>query len=378
MNIDFYSIGDPWNPKTWSGTPYEMVKTYENMGILGRAIDINRGQSLLSKVIDATYYLLGLRVYQRKVVSLRGRDTRYCKIIASRANRIYNSLPKPDTIITIGDIGVFKAPYFTFQDLDVDTVIKWRKAKRNTYMFDHYPVKKLLKYRKWEVDIYKNAVGILVASKWVARNIKSYLDEQEKVHAVGIGHRYSPISLTDELVQKRFEKPMILFVGKDGIRKGIDIVIKAIPQVREEIPEIKIELVTDTRALSDNVKKEAEKELNISLHHDISLKSLKKLYQESSLFVMPSRFEPWGKVFFEAMAHGMPVIGANCCAMPEFIRDMYNGYLADYSPESVAEKIINILKSSERYKKMANNALSISKEYTWSNITAKVLKDYLE
>ena len=88
--------------------------------------------------------------------------------------------------------------------------------------------------------------------------------------------------------------------------------------------------------------------LNLRL---LRISEVKKLYEKSSLFVMPSKFEPWGKVFFEAMTHGLPVIGGDCCAMPEFIRNGYNGYTIGYSPEELAEKIISIFKNFSTYKK---------------------------
>ena len=48
---------------------------------------------------------------------------------------------------------------------------------------------------------------------------------------------------------------------------------------------------------------------------------LAALFRSASFFVLPSHYEPFGIVFLEAMAAGLPCIGATTCAMPEIIGD---------------------------------------------------------
>ena len=53
--------------------------------------------------------------------------------------------------------------------------------------------------------------------------------------------------------------------------------------------------------------------------------TLHDLYRRASVFVLPSYNEAAGNVFVEAMAHKVPCIGADCCAMPEIIVDSQCG-----------------------------------------------------
>ena len=52
-------------------------------------------------------------------------------------------------------------------------------------------------------------------------------------------------------------------------------------------------------------------------------------YRRATAFVMPSRYEPFGIVFLEAMAYWLPCVGSRTCAMPEIIDEGVTGLLAE-------------------------------------------------
>ena len=51
------------------------------------------------------------------------------------------------------------------------------------------------------------------------------------------------------------------------------------------------------------------------------------LYDSHDLFVMPSRMEPFGIVFAEALSRGLPCIARDAYAMPEIVTPGLSGYL---------------------------------------------------
>jgi glycosyltransferase involved in cell wall biosynthesis len=73
------------------------------------------------------------------------------------------------------------------------------------------------------------------------------------------------------------------------------------------------------------------------------------------------------------MAFGLPVIGARNCAMPEFIKDDYNGYTTNYDSGEVADRIISIFNSFGKYKLMSENAVKVSEKYTWDKIAKNMV-----
>ncbi len=377
MKIDVYCDGDPWDPKMWSLIPLELVTTLENFRVLHNTYDFNpeRDEYKVRRLIKNLRFLTlrkrSIRINVRHPEFLKKRVFRLQK----EANKVYNSHPKPDAIIVVArDVSFNNTPFYTFQDLDFETILRWRISKKEIYMFGRDSLEILqLKY-KTQLNVYEKASGIFVASEWIAENIKKYIDDPKKVYSVGIGHRYLPINLTDEILEKRFEDPKLLFVGRQFVRKGMIIMLEAFDIIRETIPKIQFLIITEENEIPISKLKIMKNNPNIILKHPIPAERLREKYLNASLFVMPSLFEPWGKVFFEAMSFGLPVIGGNCCAMPEFIKNNYNGYVVNHEPEEIARKICSLFNSFENYKKYSKNALKMSEKYKWEEVVKKIIK----
>ena len=55
---------------------------------------------------------------------------------------------------------------------------------------------------------------------------------------------------------------------------------------------------------------------------------LPAVYRDHGIFVLPSRYEPWGVVLAEAAAAGLPIICTDACgAAVEVVRSMFNGII---------------------------------------------------
>jgi len=384
MKIDYYTLGDPTDPAAWSGTYLELTTALENLGVLQGAYNIRPpwltsikpGDKLIEKIVFILKNLKYFKYYEGKIYLA----SEYYPDIADTSNyialKIYNEHPQPNAIMIHGDFAVFEeTPFFIFHDLDMKTLLDWRQRGERTYMCDPMPIPILKKRMDQQRDVYAKASGLLIASDWIAKSIRSYIEEPEKVYTVGMGHRYVPIELKESLLQERFENPQLLFIGKNGVGKGIDIVLSAFEILREEMPQAKLKIITDIRGLPRTIKRELGKtDQGIDTYATgIPWEMLREFYLKSSIFVMPSRFDAWGKVFFEAMAFGMPVIGARNCAMPEFIKDGCNGYTTGYDPGEVADRILSIFGSFGKYKTMSENAILVSERYTWDKIAKNMI-----
>ena len=76
-----------------------------------------------------------------------------------------------------------------------------------------------------------------------------------------------------------------------------------------------------------------------------------------------TRPEPFGRVVIEAMAMGVPVIGARSGAVPEIITSGHDGLLATAGdPEDYARRLEQLLKSKEESDAIARNGVETVRE----------------
>ena len=107
----------------------------------------------------------------------------------------------------------------------------------------------------------------------------------------------------------------------------------------------------------------ARNDERISFHGRISDERLKHFYEQSNFLVIPSVwYETFGLVILESFSHGTPVIGSQIGAIPELIKDGYNGYLFEPKDDEKLKNIICNL-SSTNVHKMQKNAYATAQEH---------------
>jgi glycogen(starch) synthase len=136
----------------------------------------------------------------------------------------------------------------------------------------------------------------------------------------------------------------VLFVGRLEYRKGIDVLLDAIPQIIAGQPDVRFRIVGDDTLLAADgqtykdrfLKNPANAEFanHVRFEGRTDQATLLTAYQQCDLFVAPSRFESFGLVFVEAMRAGKAVIGCRAGGMPEVVSDEVNGLLV--APEDAA------------------------------------------
>jgi starch synthase len=131
-------------------------------------------------------------------------------------------------------------------------------------------------------------------------------------------------------------EPRILFVGRDFERKGGDILIRAFELVRRELPDATLDLVGVGERFDVP---------GVTSHGKIATaRQMQELYAGARVFTLPSRYEPYGLVLIEAMAHGVPCIGADVQSIPEILDSGRTGLLVEPGdPDGLAEALVKLL-----------------------------------
>lgn len=93
--------------------------------------------------------------------------------------------------------------------------------------------------------------------------------------------------------------------------------------------------------------------------------------KHADLFVHPSYVESQGLVVLEAMALGVPCVVTRSLGPCEFIVDGVNGVLTEQSPESLAEKVLDILTDRVLYERIKANT-RCPEQFAPENVMQKI------
>ena len=197
------------------------------------------------------------------------------------------------------------------------------------------------------------------------------------------------ISLSKEQCKEKLglppDKNTILFVGNLIPYKGPDVLVKAMPMIVEEVPDVELMFVGGgrMRAGMEELSKKlgVEKYVKFAGFVEASLKPL--YYKAADVFCLPSTMstESFGIVNLEAMACSIPIVASAIGGVPDVIKDGENGLLVPPSDSgSLADAIIYLLENKDVRKNMGKNGRKKAENYSWKMIadeTAKVYGRYI-
>ncbi|MEM4674946.1 MAG: glycosyltransferase family 4 protein, partial [Nitrososphaerota archaeon] len=143
---------------------------------------------------------------------------------------------------------------------------------------------------------------------------------------------------------------LVLFVGGNMQRKGLQDLIKAAPLVVEKHPSVKFLIAGH----DNNIPKMLQmcRQLGVESHFKflgwVPNEEVQKLYWEASVFVMPSLSEAFGVAILEAMASGTPVVATRVGGIPELVEHNVNGLLVEPNNyKALAEAILTVLENTD-------------------------------
>lgn len=225
----------------------------------------------------------------------------------------------------------------------------------------------------WERRLYDRTDVIFTMSDWLrARFLDDFGQAPEKVVTVGAGTDLAPAPVA---VRRDWERPRFLFVGRDWARKGGRELLRAWPAVREAVPDATLEVVGPPTL-------GAAPAAGITLLGPIDRSTpagaerFARAYRAATVFVMPSLFEPFGIVFIEAMAHGLPCVASDRCAMPEIVADGETGRVVPAGDaDGLATALIALADPATAEAMGAAGARRMAARFTWAAVADRVLDE---
>jgi len=179
---------------------------------------------------------------------------------------------------------------------------------------------------------------------------------------------------------KSVSKEGLLFIGRLHFQKSVNSLIKAMDYVVKEKPEVKLKII-GSGPLEEELKK-LTNDLNltdrINFLGKVSYEDIKKHYQTSELFILPSLFEGQPLTLLEAWAMEVPVIATNVVGTKEILKHKINGYLVSpNNPKELAEGILFALDNKNETEKWIKEGKRLVKEeYSWDKVAKETYKIY--
>jgi mannosylfructose-phosphate synthase len=131
--------------------------------------------------------------------------------------------------------------------------------------------------------------------------------------------RYTPITQAEIRTERRrigFRKHDVYTVGRAAANKGYDLLIRALPELRQLIPDARLQLAIGANSHADARRVEKWRGLAGELGVDdqvgwlghVDDQDMARYYRAAPVFALPSRYEPFGMTAVEAMACGTPCV----------------------------------------------------------------------
>jgi len=173
------------------------------------------------------------------------------------------------------------------------------------------------------------------------------------------------------------EKIRFLYVGRLTREKGVLILINAFRDL--EYQNISLDIVGDG-ADSELCRHLTEGDVRMTVHGFLPRKALERIYYMSHVLVVPSvYYDNSPTVIYEAMSHGLLVIGSRIGGIPELIEHGKNGLLFEAGDREGLKNLMEMLiQSPEKIREYSEKAHETSLRFTMENHLKQITSLYRE
>lgn len=249
-----------------------------------------------------------------------------------------------------------------------------------------------LSFLKMPISILRDIYGHLRYAVKIANNsdaLISISNEQEVIYNQIYKPKkvYKVFTGTDENFFKPMDVPkhlnsvlMVCRVEKD---KGIQYMVKAMPEVLKSIPDATLTVVGEGsyKPVIQNLINKLGLNDSVTLLGTVPLEQLPEVYNSHTVFVNSTiRQNGYDLTILEAMACGMLVVCTDIGSIPTVIKNNKNGMLVmKKDTDNLAKEICYLLKHTYWHKHMSENARNtILENFTNDKMVDETVKVYQE
>ena len=206
-----------------------------------------------------------------------------------------------------------------------------------------------------ERRLLRGPVHVLANSRAAAADIGAALDLPDLARRAAVIPHGLPDLARGVRPAVRAARVEMLFVGRLERRKGVDVLLSAIPAVLQAAPEARLTLNGEEVA-----GEEPWRETFLQRHRGapwlkrvrfegaLSRQDLLARYAACDLVVVPSRYESFGLTALEAMIFAKPCVASNAGGLGEVVADGETGLLAPPGdPAALTAALLRLVRDAE-------------------------------
>ena len=148
------------------------------------------------------------------------------------------------------------------------------------------------------------------------------------------GDRFEPVVSESEIRERARSGPLeVTFLGNVVPRKGLDALVEGVGRLDEDEVDSRLTVVGDRTVASDYAEAVADAVAEAGVDDRVEFvgrlddEAVAARLRESHVLAVPSRYEPFGMVYLEAMGFGCVPLATTVGGAGEFVRDGESGVL---------------------------------------------------
>jgi phosphatidylinositol alpha-1,6-mannosyltransferase len=227
----------------------------------------------------------------------------------------------------------------------------------------------------------------VMCSAFVARVVRTAVPDEVPVSVLYPGadvERFRPDLPFEDLRERHglSGRPLVVCVSRLVPRKGQDVLIRAMPEIRHRVPDAALLIVGDgpSRSRLESLAAGSPSG-SVAFAGQVPETDLPRYYRAGDVFAMPCRsrlggleVEGWGNVFLEAAACGRPVVVGDSGGAREALVDRATGLLVDGTDVgAVAEAVGSLLADPALANAMgAAGRERVERSFTWPRAAGRL------
>jgi len=234
---------------------------------------------------------------------------------------------------------------------------------------DHPKKQKKIPYWLWR-RIHTTPDYITAISTFLAKRAERLRSGPKNIFIIPNGFDLEEIPRKEKVIPER-----IVCVARLSWEKGINYLISALPEIRQQFSSTHLVLVGDgpERGKLQNLVQELGLQDAVQFKGFLPHKEALKEMAQAVVFVCPSLAEGLGNVFLEAQACQTPVIGTNVGGIPDIIQNGFNGFLIPPQDSSaISQAVKKIFGDPALGQKLVQNANKTVQDFVWSCVVKQI------